>query len=386
MFSLFYQHGNFLWASQIIDHSISIWSNIVKLFEQLNMATNFESMSNELLMDLFEYYDLYTLFMSFSSLNSRIDHLLRHCQVHVDLDLVQPTDFIRFLAHILPQVNVKNIRSLHASKEHQIKVLADDQSLDYFNQLHSLDLSHIPSNLLQSMVSRISFSHLQRLKLDIHEGKQTKRWSYSQYFLDSNNCHRLRTYNDVKGTLANIPSVLSIEHLTIGSCTPHHFLSILKQSPYLKCFRTALDFTNRSPHFVASYPVPCSHALTQLHISPYGSSQLSALIYLLQCVPRLRHLRLRAQLEGQPDCVDPVFWQTFFHTHLLELKQLSLCVDTIDCNSSNNPIWNYLTDSEAIAKQMAKSNYWSCQRWKATFRSHPPSHPGGIYWAEFKVV
>jgi hypothetical protein len=95
---------------------------------------------------------------------------------------------------------------------------------------------------------------------------------------------------------------------------------------------------------------------------------------------------LRAQLEGQPDCVDPVFWEKFFHTHLLELKQLSLCVDTIDSHSSNNPIWNYLTDSEAIAKQMAKSNYWSCQRWKATSRSDPPSFPGGIYWAEFKVV
>lgn len=343
-------------------------------------------MSNELLMDLFEYYDLYTLLISFSSLNSRIDHLLRHCQVHVDLDLVQPTDFIRFLAHILPQVNAKNIRSLHASKAHQIKVLTDDQSLDYFNHLRSLDLKHISSNLLQSMVSRISFSHLQRLKLDITEDKERKTWSYSQHFLDSNNCHHLRTYNDVEGTVENIPSVLSIGHLNIGSCTPHNFLTVLRRSPSLKCFRTGLDFSNRSPRFVASYPIPCFHALTQLHLSPYGYSQLSALIYLLQCVPRLRHLRLRAQLEGQPDCVDPIFWEKFFHTHLLELEHLSLCVDTIDSNSSNNPIWDYLTDNEAIDKQMAKSNYWSCQRWKATFRSDPPSYPGGIYWAEFKVV
>jgi hypothetical protein len=306
--------------------------------------------------------------------------------VHVDLDLVQPTDFIRFLAHILPQFNAKNIRSLHASKAHQIKVLAADQSLDYFNHLRSLDLKHISSNLLHSMVSRISFSHLQRLKLDIHEDQHTKQWSYSQHFLDSNKCHRLRTYNDVEGTLDNIPSVLSIEHLTIGSCAPHNFLTILRKSPSLKCFRTGLDFTNRSLRFVASFPIPCSHALTQLHISPYGYSQLSAVIYLLQCVSRLRHLRLRAKFEGQPDCVDPVFWETFFHTHLLELKQLLLCVDTIDYNSSNNPIWNYLTNSEAIAKQMAKSNYWSCQRWKATFRSSPAAHPGGICGAEFKVV
>ena len=138
------------------------------------MVTNFESMSNDLLMDLFEYYDLYALWISFSSLNFRIDHLLRHCHVHIDLDLVQPIDFVRFLAHMLPRVNAKNIRSLHASKAHQIEVLATDQSLDYFTHLRSLDLSRIPSNLLQSMVSRISFSHLQRLKLDIHEDKQTK--------------------------------------------------------------------------------------------------------------------------------------------------------------------------------------------------------------------
>jgi hypothetical protein len=287
---------------------------------------------------------------------------------------------------MLPRVNAKNTRSLHASKAHQIEVLVTDQSLDYFTHLRSLDLSRIPSNLLQSMVSRISFSHLQRLKLDIHEDKQTKPWSYSAHFLDSTKCHRLRTYNDVEGTLEDIPSVVSIEHLTIGSCTPHQFLTVLKQSPSLKCFRTGLDFTNGSPHFVASYPVPCSHALTQLHISPYGHSQLSTIIYLLRCVPRLRHLRLHAQLEGQPDCVDPVFWEKFFRTHLRELKHLSLRVDTIDSHSSNNPIWNYLTDSEAIDKQIEKSNYWSSQRWKATFRSGPPPLPGGIYWAEFKVV
>ena len=279
-----------------------------------------------------------------------------------------------------------NIRSLQASKAHQIKVLAPDQSQDYFDHLRSLDLKHISSNLVQSMVSRISFPHLQRLKLDISEDDERKTWSYSQHFLDANNCHRLRTYNDVEGIMDNIPSVLSVEHLSISGCTAHHFLTILGRSPSLKCFRTGLDFTNRSLRFVASFPIPCFHALTQLHVIPYGYSQLSVLIYLLQCVPRVRHLRLRAQLEGQPDCVDPVFWEKFFHTHLLELKQLSLCVNTIDSGSSNNPIWNYLKDSEAIAKQMAKSNYWSGQRWKATFRNDPPSFPGGIYSAEFTVV
>ena len=337
-------------------------------------------------MDLFEYYDLYNLFNSFSSLNFRIDQLLRRCQVHVDLDRVQPADFIRFFAHILPQVDPKNIRSLHASKTHQMKVLAVDRSLDYFEHIRSLDLKEISSNLLQSMVSRISLSQLERLRLDITEDDKRTRWSYSHYFLDATNCPRLRSYNDGEGALDNIPSVLSVEHLAIGDCTPDNFLNILRSSPSLKCFRTGLNFSNPALHFVASFPIPCSHTLTQLDISPYGYSQLSVLIYLLRCVPRVRRLRLRAQFEGQPKYVDPVFWETFFRTHLLELERLSLHVNTIDTNSSNNPIWNYLIDSETIVKQMAKSSYWSCQGWKATFCSYPAQRPGGIYSAEFRVV
>jgi hypothetical protein len=69
----------------------------VKWFSLISLITKFESMSNELLMILFEYYDLYSLFNSFSSLNYRIDNILQHCQVHVDLDQVKPIDFVEIL-------------------------------------------------------------------------------------------------------------------------------------------------------------------------------------------------------------------------------------------------------------------------------------------------
>jgi hypothetical protein len=72
-------------------------------------------MSNELLMELFEYYDFHSLFNSYSSLNSRIDQIFHRCQYYVDLDYVKPFDFIHFLAHTLPKVNPKKIRSLSSS-------------------------------------------------------------------------------------------------------------------------------------------------------------------------------------------------------------------------------------------------------------------------------
>ncbi len=73
-------------------------------------------------MELFEYYDLYSLYYS----------ILPNCQVHVDFDRVQSIDF---LAHTLPKINPKNIRSLYDSKSDQISILAYDKSLIYFTYI-----------------------------------------------------------------------------------------------------------------------------------------------------------------------------------------------------------------------------------------------------------
>jgi hypothetical protein len=56
-------------------------------------------MSNELLMEIFEYYDLYSLFNSFGLLNSRIVNILYHCKVSVNFDKVKSID------QILPKFN-----------------------------------------------------------------------------------------------------------------------------------------------------------------------------------------------------------------------------------------------------------------------------------------
>ncbi len=74
-------------------------------------------MSNELIIELFGYYDLYSLYYSFGSLNSRIDNIIFHCQVFVDFDQVKPIDFVDFIRHALPKFNAKNIRSLYASNQ-----------------------------------------------------------------------------------------------------------------------------------------------------------------------------------------------------------------------------------------------------------------------------
>jgi hypothetical protein len=117
-------------------------------------------------MKIFEYYDLYSLFYSFGSLNSRINNILYDCQVSVDFDQVKSIDFIDFISEILSKFNPKNIRSLHSSNQYQMGVLADDKSLIYFTHIRSLSLNNIKLNIIENIFSRIHFSRLERILFD----------------------------------------------------------------------------------------------------------------------------------------------------------------------------------------------------------------------------
>jgi hypothetical protein len=342
-------------------------------------------MSNELLMELFEYYDCYSLFFSFGSLNSRISNILYRCQVFVDLDRVQPIDFIDFFAHVLPQINPKNIRSLHASKSYQMMVLANDKSLIYFTSIRSISLIDIPLNVIEQMISRIHFSRLERVLIKKCGTEFLSTWSSFKHFLGSNRYNFLRTYKNCDSIIGKVTSVLLIEHLTTFSCTPCDFINILNQSPYLKYFRTNLNFKNQHLLPVFLSPIPCHHALTHLNLNWYGQVCMRTIDYLFQYLPRIRHLQLNVDMEHQAEYVEPIFWETFLRKHLGELKQLYLLAYTHDDSSSTNPIWNCLINKESIIEQIEKSNYWSSHQWKATFDSSIPTPSDDVYWADFKV-
>jgi hypothetical protein len=84
-------------------------------------------MSNELFMELFEYFDLYSLYLTFYSLNSRFNSIICHCQVHVNLNQINPLYFTSFIGQfIYSNIDKGRIRSLQSSIPHQIAVLVND--------------------------------------------------------------------------------------------------------------------------------------------------------------------------------------------------------------------------------------------------------------------
>ena len=103
----------------------------MKYVEQIS---TFETMSNELVMEIFEYFDLYSLYLTFYSLNYRLDSIIYHSQVHVNLNKINPLYFTSFIGQFI-QSNIEKgrIRSLQSSVPHQLAVLVNDIVSDNIN-------------------------------------------------------------------------------------------------------------------------------------------------------------------------------------------------------------------------------------------------------------
>jgi len=103
--------------------------NLFKYYriKNVNQISTFETMSNELFMELFEYFDLYSLYLTFYSLNSRINSIICHCQVHVNLNQINPLYFTSFIGQfVCSNIEKGRIHSLQSSIPHQIAVLVND--------------------------------------------------------------------------------------------------------------------------------------------------------------------------------------------------------------------------------------------------------------------
>jgi hypothetical protein len=109
------------------------------------LVTTFECISNELLMEVFDLLDWYSLYLSFSSLNSRFDGVLAYYHnICIDLDCIPPNKIMSHLVQHLPALNPRRIKALRSSIDRHIKlVLRDDFTLDHFIFIRSLTLIKI---------------------------------------------------------------------------------------------------------------------------------------------------------------------------------------------------------------------------------------------------
>ncbi|CAF3110588.1 unnamed protein product [Rotaria sp. Silwood2] len=342
-------------------------------------------MANEVLMELFEYYDFYSLFFSFSSLNVRFDALLARCRASIDHDRVAPNAFIHFLARILEQINNDHIQSFHASNIHQMFILAHDDSLFHFSHIRSLRLCNIPSNIIHIIVERVYFYQLEHVSLD---QKPLQLFPYSWYpskhFLDSNRYPWLRSYSDSLMWLMEGTTVLSsLEHIRMdGASSSDSYLSLLRRSPRLKSFQANFWLESYKD---SSSPIYTHDVLTNLHLRLGWKFHMSTIIYLFQSTPRVRKLTFTASKNRHYTVVDPHWWESVLSKYFLELKWLCLRLSSDTNHTPPNPDWPVDLNEHTVRQQIEASPYWHAHTWKLKYEKQMPTAERNYHWAAFSV-
>jgi hypothetical protein len=344
-------------------------------------------MPNEVLMELFEYYDFYSLFFSFSLINARFDALLTRCRAVIDLDLIAPNAFIHFLAQIVPQINDYHIQSLHASNIHQMFILGNDDCLFHFARIQSLRLFNIPPNIIKMMVERVHFYRLEHISLDHKPGQVYFGWYPSEHFLDSNRYPYLRTYNDSLMWILEGTTVLSsLEHVRMdGASSSGNFLNLLCRSPRLKSFQA--QFWLEPYEYLPSSPMYTHDALTNLHLKLGWDFHMSTIMYLFQSTPRVRKLTFTASNNRHYTVVNPHWWESVLSKYLLELKRLYLRVSSHNNDIPHNPDWPVDLDEQTVRQQIEASPYWCAHPlWQLTYEKQMPTAEHNYHRAAFTVT
>lgn len=286
-----------------------------------------ELLSNELFLDIFEYFSSIDLLRSFFNLNQRLNNLIYiHLQTHcLDFQSCTKTTFDSICQQILPSIT-DQITSLRLSDddntpEQIARFFSYKLSFSYFSHLRSLSLNQIYSfNSIQSIVEQLpQLLHLTHLNL-------------TRYYIIYNEIYDINIINRIRYL-----SKLTHCHLDITQdseccfCTPSIQLSSIQylSIPYLECtVKQLINFI----HFLENLYFLYAHIYDQSTIEHFSTIRYSTikilhlqfqgsydvLKNLLQTFPNLSKLRIiikSGYFNGYQ-------WQNLIETYLPDLKIL----------------------------------------------------------------
>ena len=281
----------------------------------------FESLPNELLCELFEYFDATDLFRAFHGLNVRFNKLLlTQREYHLNFQHTAPEEFDVISQKYLPSIvdRLISIEIHDATETPQFSMFFFQhifQRQHIFVQLKSLTICSINDHsLLITIIKKCtilnSLTHLNII------GQQCSNISNLVYEYIWNipsltHCNLCA----IRGLRANQMHTLdvsnSIKNLTIAECDLHKFFQILQSTPNLQ----RLEVVNLE---VGQFTIgaPSTFLLTSLRIFFRGKD--SYLIYIFQNLPQLRCLTI----ENSNISWDGYDWERVINEHLPKLKIL----------------------------------------------------------------
>ncbi|CAF1019433.1 unnamed protein product [Adineta steineri] len=261
----------------------------------------FESLANELLLDIFEFFDGIDLFRSFYGLNTRFNNLLStHFHPYrFDFRSISKHNFNFICHHCLPLI-IERIISLKLSNDDETPNLPNflfsyGFTLDKFIRLQSLSLYSISSfkELNDIIVRCDQLPYLTHLYLidGANDGEKKDTQLLFNNIWHLKKLHHLSINYILLGKLClsriSVES-LSIQYLYIEniSCDLKNLLHLFKYTPNLRYLNTAIHYN------VADEQIPiqiCS--ITSLKLT--FESSVPVMIKLFQMMPNLYSLTLK---------------------------------------------------------------------------------------------
>jgi hypothetical protein len=180
---------------------------------------SFELIPNEIIIECFEYLDIFDIFHSFDQLNTRFSNLIRNILFHINFEDVRWTKFDKFCREMLSDAQIRQqIYSLRLSNKNtcgQMKRFLSYFSSNEFCHLRSLTLIQIEEENLIKLKSLLpSSSKLFSFHLISSKINEDEIISALPMF----NLRKLSLLT-LRSFLIHIEQPTLITHLTICSCS-----------------------------------------------------------------------------------------------------------------------------------------------------------------------
>ena len=115
--------------------------------------TIFEDFPNELLYNIFEYFDVYQLYLTFGQLNSRFSWLLADAPVHFNLDPIPLNEYPLFALSL----NLSNILSFTSRNIEKTGswLFDNNEVLQQFSKIRALTLFDVTYGMINRLHERL---------------------------------------------------------------------------------------------------------------------------------------------------------------------------------------------------------------------------------------
>jgi hypothetical protein len=283
-----------------------------------------ESLSNELLLDIFEYLDAYNLCQAFYGLNHRLNTLLQSAHLHILYDSSKENKIVWDI--LTSFFNPLQIRILSSYDD----INFDERFLSSDNKnLHSVRLLNVNREYINKIFQHFSNDNQVKclyVREKIQYYSQNTRSVVDLLLVD--HAHRFVSLVNLSlspsqpiGTFPIVPVTFSqLRHLSIKSYfwTPELLQFFQDNTPNLRSLKFIGYFPMVSP---LSKSIKHIHELHTTNPNPHSFNIMDNLLSNFPCLHRLH-------IDWEYNRRNPVFngsqWQQLIEKHLPHLKQLTI--------------------------------------------------------------